>query len=55
MAYRVTMSQNEGDEAIPKTNGKLCQVIISLTAYTWEKYIKRRPWNIEKFSASDVK
>lgn len=25
MAYRVTMSQNEGDEAIPKTNGKLCQ------------------------------
>lgn len=42
MAYRVTMSQNEGDEAIPKTNGKLCQVIISLTAYAWEKYIKRR-------------
>lgn len=27
MAYRVTMSQNEGDEAIPKTNGKLCQFI----------------------------
>lgn len=55
LAYRVTMSQNEGDEAIPKTNGKLCQFIISLTAYAWEKCIKRRRWNIEKFSASDVK